>query len=263
MTMRSKFWQILLLSSSLPVALLALPATTPQVVGTTINEDNEFVITVVGPEGEYRLECADDLTETDWGSACSFSANGVDVSNVAEPIKDGAKFYRLVLYPTQGEDFLTNPYAQALQASSNYSQLRAVFGLPDETIPTIPTIQALPSASFGVRAYAAVIATLSQQAEAIHTSYAASRTIEEVVAALIADIASGAIDGTGIDTNPIEIGFESGIALQAYDFGSEFSVLSSNMSGIRGLSFQSSGGTYTPSVPANWGAFYWDGALWQ
>ena len=215
--------------------------------------------------GEFLVQCTVDL-QSGWDTLCRLGSDGTPVV-FCDPITGQKKFYQIAAIPEFDGFHLNGANAQELQTALIYADMAAVFGLlSGPPAPAIPAVFELPSMSRDERVYSATIATLSVMAQELRDSIVPQPSVADIVAALATDLASGNLDGRDSADDWVEIGV-SGVFLPEYtdqDFADALSQLKGELNGFDNVFLPATGGgLFAPSVPADWGLFYWDSAEWQ
>ncbi len=224
---------------------------------------NCFRICLVGVAGEFVVEATEDFQS--WGSLCRLGSDGSPVE-FCDPMTSRFKAYRVAAIPESDGFHLNGVNVQELESTVVYGDLATVFGFPFGAAPAIPSVLALPSAERDTRIYSATIATLSVLTQSLRDTIEPPPSVADIVAALATDLASGNLDGRDTGGARVEIG-TSGVFLPEYtdqDLADALSQLKGELNGLGNVFLQATGGgQFAPSVPAEWGLFYWDSADWQ
>jgi len=247
-----------------------------RVTNAEITPAGEFRIEVMAPAGELLLERTEDFVS--WIPAFPTGTTG-GLVEMAQGADSAKAFFRLLSSPDSDDEHLNGAAAQEIRASIPYASLQAIFGLDAANPPASPVtvVRNLPSAGRNERLYAASIGILSILAQNVINSEGAAPltlgrslsqsglTVEDVVAALAEDLASGSLNGFNSAGERIEIG-TSGVLLPAYDdqeLIAAVAQLNNVLSGLRNVEIQVINGLFITSAPADWNRFYWDCSEWK
>lgn len=238
-----------------------------------------------GPSGNYRIEASSDLTT--WFSFNEFfmsrmtggTATFIDTFAPAEPVR----FYRAVGLLIGAAFHLEGPYGAAIAEALVTAPPAALetLGISFTPLPpnAIPPVADLASADRNVRVYTGALAALSVLAESIdHRTYLAGTmgssagssstrfNPTDLAVALIADLASGKLDGIDENGLPIIIG-DTGHPLPEHDITDltqSFDLFKQETSRLNDLIFESGPeGNLTTILLAEWNEFHWNSSDWR
>jgi len=256
----------------------------PEIRLTSIDANTDVRLQATGANGEYVMEVSTDLKE--WEQLRIYGSNG-EIRQFNAPFDpEEPRFYRLSYWLASDGFHVEGSFAQLLAAgiigadSNTWTALGFNF---DPSQLEMPTADELPTASRNARVLAAVVGSLSILSQELRDTLQPTPTNAEVVNALLADLASGKLDGLGTDGQAVLVGESPSPAapigaktisnsnpprvlpqLVTQDLLDRINALRSNLPGLDDIVFTVSvDGTLSVAVPANWDAFLWDTADWQ
>lgn len=256
----------------------------PEIRLTSINANTDVMLQATGANGEYVVEVSTDLNE--WEQLRIYGSNG-EVRQFNAPFDpEEPRFYRLSYWLASDGFHVEGSFAQLLAVgiigadSNTWVALGFDF---DASQLQMPTADGLPSALRNSRVLAAAVGSLSILGQELRDALQPTPTNAEVVNALLEDLASGKLDGLGMDGQAVLVGESPSPAaplsaktisrsnpprvlpqLKAQDLIDGINTLRSNLPGLEDIVFTvSADGTISVVVPALWDAFLWDTADWQ
>lgn len=242
----------------------ACPAQDPvRITSVELDDEDFFRFVIEAPAGELLVE--DSVDFTTWTPLVPIGSTG-DPVEVSEGRAGLNRFYRVLGFPDSDDQHLNGPVAQALRLTVPYGDLQAVFGLgPGPPASPVTQVRDLPTADQDARVYAAAIGLLSVLGNDLLDSVTPQPSIADVIAALLADLASGSLDGHDPGGGRVAVG-SGGALLPEYtdeNLAAAAAQLEDELSGLRNVDLQAGGGQVSTSAPADWNTFYWDSSGWQ